>query len=63
MANPQFFAGLGHQAVSVRAGDPTFHALSGVHVRGRPADIINDPVKPGQEADALHFINDGFRAS
>ena len=63
MTEAKFFAGLGHQAVSVRAGNSAFHALSTIHVRGRPADIINDSVEIRQAAETLHFINDRFYAS
>jgi len=63
MTEAQFFAGLRHQAVSGRAGNSAFHALSTVHVRGRPADVINDPVELRQAADTLHFINNRFYAS
>ena len=45
MAEAKFFAWFWHQAVPGRAGNSPFHASNTVHVRGRPADVINDAVK------------------
>src|SRR3989339_211404 len=46
VSEPKVRADLRHKAAFLRTGESALRAESGVHVRGRPSDVIDDAVEP-----------------